>query len=109
MGGGARKMSLSSGAASGSRWKPEINVPLPSMKFNHASLSHPASNYSNLVYTFLQLLQAIQVAEKMEKPPLADLFSDVYDVPPSILFEQEQQLRETIKRHPQDYPSDVPV
>lgn len=56
-----------------------------------------------------QLLQAIQVAEKMEKPPLADLFSDVYDVPPSILFEQEQQLRETIKRHPQDYPSDVPV
>ncbi|KAL6316564.1 hypothetical protein AAG906_018267 [Vitis piasezkii] len=56
-----------------------------------------------------QLLQAIQVAEKMEKPPLADLFSDVYDVPPSILLEQEQQLRETIKRHPQDYPSDVPV
>ncbi len=56
-----------------------------------------------------QLLQGIQVAEKMEKPPLADMFTDVYDVPPSILVEQEQQLRETIKRHPQDYPSDVPL
>ncbi|XP_044509903.1 2-oxoisovalerate dehydrogenase subunit alpha 1, mitochondrial-like [Mangifera indica] len=56
-----------------------------------------------------QLLQAVQAAEKTEKPPLADMFSDVYDVPPSNLRAQENQLRETIKKYPQDYPSDVPV
>ncbi|XP_022768045.1 2-oxoisovalerate dehydrogenase subunit alpha 1, mitochondrial-like [Durio zibethinus] len=56
-----------------------------------------------------QLLQAIQVAEKTEKPPLTELFSDVYDHPTSNLQEQEKQLRETISRHPKDYPSDVSV
>ncbi|KAJ6954203.1 2-oxoisovalerate dehydrogenase subunit alpha 2 [Populus alba x Populus x berolinensis] len=56
-----------------------------------------------------QLLQVIQVAEKKEKPPLKELFSDVYDITPPNLREQEKQLRETIIRHPQDYPSDVPL
>ncbi|XP_044474493.1 2-oxoisovalerate dehydrogenase subunit alpha 1, mitochondrial-like isoform X2 [Mangifera indica] len=56
-----------------------------------------------------QLLQAIQAAEKTEKSAVADLFTDVYDVPPKNLREQEKQLRETIKKYPQDYPSDVPV
>ncbi|KAI6691029.1 hypothetical protein NL676_027857 [Syzygium grande] len=56
-----------------------------------------------------QVLQAIQTAEKYEKPPLSDLFRDVYDALPSNLHEQESQLRETIKRHPKDYPLDVPV
>lgn len=56
-----------------------------------------------------QLLHAIQVAEKAEKPPVADIFTDVYDVPPSNLHEQEKLLRETIRRHPRDYPSDVPA
>ncbi|KAK7282311.1 hypothetical protein RIF29_10983 [Crotalaria pallida] len=36
-----------------------------------------------------QLLHAIQVAENVEKPPIEDIFSDVYDVPPSNLHEQE--------------------
>lgn len=49
------------------------------------------------------------MAEKIEKPPVADVFTDVYDVLPSNLVEQEKQLRETIKRYPKDYPSDVPV
>ncbi|KAA8547026.1 hypothetical protein F0562_003455 [Nyssa sinensis] len=52
-----------------------------------------------------QLLHAIQVAEKVEKPAIAEIFTDVYDVPPANLCEQETLLRETIKRHPQDYPS----
>ncbi|KAL5752169.1 hypothetical protein ACOSQ2_022676 [Xanthoceras sorbifolium] len=56
-----------------------------------------------------QMLHAIQNAEKVEKPPVADLFTDVYDVPPSNLREQENRLRESIQRHPQDYPQDVPV
>ncbi|CAI9755856.1 unnamed protein product [Fraxinus pennsylvanica] len=56
-----------------------------------------------------QLLNAIQVAEKTEKPQLAEMFSDVYDNLPSNLHEQEKSLRETIKRHRQDYPTDVPL
>lgn len=56
-----------------------------------------------------QVLHAIQVAEKEVKPEVAELFRDVYDDPPSNLREQENWLRETIQRHPQDYPSDVPV
>lgn len=56
-----------------------------------------------------QMLHAIQVAEKADKPPIAELFTDVYNVPPSNLCEQEKFLKETMKRHPQDYMPDVPV
>ncbi|CAI0395834.1 unnamed protein product [Linum tenue] len=56
-----------------------------------------------------QLLQAIQAAERTEKPSLDEMFRDVYDETPSNLREQHEQLREMIKRHPGDYPSDVPV
>ncbi|PUZ63196.1 hypothetical protein GQ55_3G048600 [Panicum hallii var. hallii] len=56
-----------------------------------------------------ELLQAIQVAERMPKPPFAELFTDVYDQIPSNLREQERLLRETIMKHPADYPTDVPV
>lgn len=61
-----------------------------------------------LINLLLQILHAIQVAEKVEKPPVVDLFTDVYDMPPSNLHEQERLLRETILRHPTDYPKDVP-
>ncbi|CAL0319450.1 unnamed protein product [Lupinus luteus] len=56
-----------------------------------------------------QLLEAIKLAEKEQKPPLEDMFNDVYDQLPSNLKEQERQLRETISKHPKDYPSDVPL
>ncbi|KAL2906791.1 2-oxoisovalerate dehydrogenase subunit alpha 1 mitochondrial [Bienertia sinuspersici] len=56
-----------------------------------------------------QLMNAIQVAEKLEKPPVADLFTDVYDVVPPNLQEQERLLRETITKHQKDYPTNVPV
>ncbi|CAL1412611.1 unnamed protein product [Linum trigynum] len=56
-----------------------------------------------------QLLQAIQAAERTQKPSLKEMFSDVYDETPSNLREQQEQLREIIKRHPKDYPSDIPV
>jgi 2-oxoisovalerate dehydrogenase E1 component alpha subunit len=63
----------------------------------------------NCLLTCVQLLQAIQVAERMPKPPVTELFTDVYDKIPSNLHEQEQLLRDTIMRHPADYPTDVPV
>lgn len=56
-----------------------------------------------------QLLQTIQVAESVEKPPLADMFSDVYDVPPSNLHEQEKWLKETVKIHPHVYPTNISI
>ncbi|XP_009777710.1 2-oxoisovalerate dehydrogenase subunit alpha 2, mitochondrial-like isoform X1 [Nicotiana tabacum] len=56
-----------------------------------------------------QVLEAIQATEKVEKPPLTDLFGDIYDEMPSNLHEQEKFIRDTIKRYPKDYPSDVPV
>ncbi|KAK6786961.1 hypothetical protein RDI58_015486 [Solanum bulbocastanum] len=56
-----------------------------------------------------QVVEAIQAAEKVEKPPLTDLFGDVYDKIPSNLQEQERFIRDTIKRYPKEYPFDVPV
>lgn len=56
-----------------------------------------------------QVMKAIQVAGKTEKPALGDLFSDVYDEVPLNLQEQEKSLRQTIKRHQQDFPTDVPL
>lgn len=56
-----------------------------------------------------EVLDAIQVAERVEKPPIAEIFTDVYDAAPSNLCEQEKLLRETIRRYPQDYPPDVPA
>ncbi|OIT04406.1 2-oxoisovalerate dehydrogenase subunit alpha 2, mitochondrial, partial [Nicotiana attenuata] len=56
-----------------------------------------------------QVSQAIQAAEKEEKPPLADLFTDVYDQIPSNLKEQERYIRDAIKRRPKEYPSNMPL
>ncbi|GAB2219709.1 hypothetical protein Droror1_Dr00007346 [Drosera rotundifolia] len=44
-----------------------------------------------------QVLAAIQAAEKLEKPALAELFTDVYEVAPSNLREQERLLRDCRK------------
>ncbi|KAF8047415.1 hypothetical protein N665_3047s0003 [Sinapis alba] len=51
-----------------------------------------------------QLLLAIQAAEKWDKPPLTELFNDVYDVKTKNLEEQELGLRELVEKQPQDYP-----
>ncbi|KAK1300549.1 hypothetical protein QJS10_CPB13g01010 [Acorus calamus] len=56
-----------------------------------------------------ELLHAIQVAEKVEKPLLKELFTDVYDELPSNLSEQERELRRLIEKHPSDFPADVPL
>ncbi|PWA85251.1 dehydrogenase, E1 component, Thiamine diphosphate-binding fold protein [Artemisia annua] len=56
-----------------------------------------------------QVKHAMDEAEKQEKPPLRDMFTDVYEDLPSNLVEQETSLRETIQRHPQDFPKDIPL
>lgn len=68
--------------------------------------------YHLILQTFhdcLQLLHAIQVAEEVKKPSVAEIFTDVYNTPPPNLCEQERSLRETIRNYPQDYPPDVPL
>lgn len=62
-----------------------------------------------IFFPLMQLLQAIQVAERLDKPPLRELFTDVYDQVPNNLREQEKFLRQTIKKHPAEYPPDVPL
>lgn len=55
------------------------------------------------------MLQAIQEAEKVEKPSLTDLFTDVYDKMPLNLQDQEKFVKDAVKKSPKDYPSDVPI
>ena len=74
------------------------------------ALNHTTMFYESISTDgFYQVLKAIQVAEKTEKPSLGNLFSDVYDKVPSNLQEQEKSLRQTIKTHKQDFPADVPL
>ncbi|KAK1406888.1 hypothetical protein QVD17_38497 [Tagetes erecta] len=56
-----------------------------------------------------EVKQAIDEAEREEMPQLGDMFTDVYDVLPSNLMEQETSLRETIQRHPMDFPKNMPI
>ncbi|XP_009757208.1 2-oxoisovalerate dehydrogenase subunit alpha 1, mitochondrial isoform X1 [Nicotiana tabacum] len=56
-----------------------------------------------------QVLQVMQAAEKVEKPPLTDLFTDVYDKVPLNLQEQHKFIRDAVKKSPREYPSDVPI
>ncbi|XP_024977101.1 2-oxoisovalerate dehydrogenase subunit alpha 1, mitochondrial-like [Cynara cardunculus var. scolymus] len=56
-----------------------------------------------------QVKNAIGEAEKAVKPQLKYLFTDVYEDLPTNLIEQERLLRETVQRHPQDFPTDVPL
>ena len=57
----------------------------------------------------VQVIAAMQDAGPRRKPALSNLFTDVYDTVPSNLRKQEVQLRESVTRHPRDYPSDVPL
>ncbi|WP_371185923.1 thiamine pyrophosphate-dependent dehydrogenase E1 component subunit alpha [Thalassotalea maritima] len=51
-----------------------------------------------------EILAAVKVAEKIAKPPIEDLISDVYDVPTPQLEQQLSELKEHIKKYPQAYP-----
>ncbi|XP_021978142.1 2-oxoisovalerate dehydrogenase subunit alpha 2, mitochondrial [Helianthus annuus] len=61
------------------------------------------------IHTMKQVKHAIDEAEKEEMPLLRDMFTDVYDDLPSNLMEQETLVRETIQRHPKDFPKDMPL
>lgn len=51
-----------------------------------------------------EVLAAVKVSEKIDKPPVEDLVTDVYDQAPPMLEAQLAQLKEHIKKYPQAYP-----
>ncbi|WP_125559485.1 thiamine pyrophosphate-dependent dehydrogenase E1 component subunit alpha [Pseudoalteromonas rubra] len=51
-----------------------------------------------------EILAALKVAEKIQKPALEELVSDVYDTPIPALQKQYEELKEHIKQHPDAYP-----
>lgn len=92
-----------------SRIKKEVNKNLDHEHCIRSILCFYLLIHPILLVSCKQMLEALRVAEKTEKPNLKNMFSDVYDVPPTNLREQEHLVRQTIKSHPQDYPSDVPL
>lgn len=50
-----------------------------------------------------QILKAFSQAEKRLKPSIEGLFSDVYDVMPQHLVEQEKELKRLVKEYPEHY------
>ncbi|XP_024536640.1 2-oxoisovalerate dehydrogenase subunit alpha 1, mitochondrial [Selaginella moellendorffii] len=47
-----------------------------------------------------EVISAMNQAEKKNKPPLSELFTDVYDTLPRNLLEQEATLRDTVSKNP---------
>ncbi len=51
-----------------------------------------------------EVLAAVKVAEKVDKPELRELVTDVYDQVPAHLEAQYQELKAHIMQHPEAYP-----
>ncbi len=56
-----------------------------------------------------QVLDAMDAAAKVPKPPLTEMFTDVYDDLPWNLKEQYEETLEIVKQHPELKPSDMPL
>ncbi len=50
-----------------------------------------------------QVMAQLRIAEKLKKPPMEELFTDVYDKLTPNLVLQKQQLDELVKKYPRDY------
>lgn len=51
----------------------------------------------------LAVIEAMREAEQKPKPPLGDLFEDVYNEMPQSLKEQQRQLHEHLQKYPKHY------
>ncbi len=51
------------------------------------------------------VLKAFNLAETQKKPPIKDLFTDVYDSLPPHLEQQQQEMLDMIKKYPDQYPT----
>ena len=50
------------------------------------------------------VIAAMQAAEKDKKPPVSDMFTDVYETLPWHLEEQRQELKELLESNPKAFP-----
>ena len=56
-----------------------------------------------------QVMQALSRADKALRPPLKDMFTDVYDKLPSRLLNQHQECMNHIAKYPHEYPTELYV
>lgn len=54
------------------------------------------------------MVEALQIAQKEDKPPLSCMFTDVYAELPWHLKEQQAEVGEFVRRHPEMLPSGMP-
>lgn len=52
------------------------------------------------------VLQELSRAEKEKKPPIEEMFNDVYDELPWNLKEQREELKRLLAKYPEDFPLD---
>ena len=53
-----------------------------------------------------QVLEAFKRAEKLKKPPIVEMFKDVYKDMPERIKQQQEACFEHIKKYPSEYPTD---
>ena len=53
-----------------------------------------------------QVLEAFKRAEKLKKPPIVEMFKDVYKSMPKRIKEQQDECFKHIKKYPSEYPTD---
>jgi 2-oxoisovalerate dehydrogenase E1 component alpha subunit len=51
----------------------------------------------------VEVKKAFHEASHLSKPPISDLFTDVYNVLPWHLAEQQKQLQDLIDKYPDEY------
>ena len=54
-------------------------------------------------------MKALSRADKALRPPLKDIFTDVYDKLPSRLQNQHQECMNHIAKYPHEYPTELYV
>ena len=54
-----------------------------------------------------QVMQAFSRAEKSLKPPVKEMFLDVYDTMPSRLQKQYQECLDHVAKYPHEYPTEL--
>ena len=57
----------------------------------------------------MQVVKALDAAQREPKPPLSCMFSDVYADMPWHLQEQQAEVADFVKRHPDMLPSGMPM
>ena len=52
------------------------------------------------------IMTALENAEKVKRPPIREMFTDVYDELPPRLQGQYEELLEHLEKYPNEYPID---